>query len=340
MNYFGSYKALLGNSKAAMFAAIEIYNKPHFSYRDECFVILLINAWELLAKAILSKNRYRIYYKKKRNRPYKTLSLWHAMKAAKNYFPEAIQYLPVSRNISKLVEYRDNAVHFYNQPDFGVLVYSLAQVCILNYKDLLFEVFEQDITEESTLALLPLGFGSMPDPVEFLRDRNTNAARNCSVAKFLSDIRQVTKSLEDAGHDTGRFLMRFDIGLRSVKKIAAADLIVGIDGSITEGEGPTVITRNVDSNARYPLKRQGVLEKIGPKLNGVTFTSHTLNAIIHAYDCKANSKYIWKAIGGGSMQYSHEFVQFVNSLSKRNIENALAKYKEHQAIQRDKNKRR
>jgi len=57
MNLRGSYKALRNNSKAAILAAIEIYNKPQIEYRDECFTILLINAWELLLKAMLSKNK-------------------------------------------------------------------------------------------------------------------------------------------------------------------------------------------------------------------------------------------------------------------------------------------
>ena len=64
MNLRGSYRALLSNSRAAMLAAIEIYNKPLFTYRDECFAILLINAWELLLKAILSKNKQKIFYPK------------------------------------------------------------------------------------------------------------------------------------------------------------------------------------------------------------------------------------------------------------------------------------
>lgn len=53
MNLRGSYRGLRSNSEAAMLAAIEIYNKPQFSYRDECFTILLVNAWELLLKATL-----------------------------------------------------------------------------------------------------------------------------------------------------------------------------------------------------------------------------------------------------------------------------------------------
>jgi hypothetical protein len=46
VNYRGSYRKLLGTGKAALLAAIEIYNKPRIEYRDECFVILLLNAWD------------------------------------------------------------------------------------------------------------------------------------------------------------------------------------------------------------------------------------------------------------------------------------------------------
>ena len=57
LNHRGSYRKLLANGKAALLAAIEIYNKPQIAYRDECFVILLLNPWDLIVKAVLAKNR-------------------------------------------------------------------------------------------------------------------------------------------------------------------------------------------------------------------------------------------------------------------------------------------
>lgn len=44
-------KQLLDQASAAMLAAIEIYNKPRFTYRAQSFAILALNAWELLIKA-------------------------------------------------------------------------------------------------------------------------------------------------------------------------------------------------------------------------------------------------------------------------------------------------
>ena len=46
---------LLKNSIAAYFAAIEIHNKPNFSYRYETTSLLLMNAWELVLKAFVKK---------------------------------------------------------------------------------------------------------------------------------------------------------------------------------------------------------------------------------------------------------------------------------------------
>lgn len=42
---------LLAKSLQAAVAAIEIYNKPDFRYREESFAVLICNAWELLLKA-------------------------------------------------------------------------------------------------------------------------------------------------------------------------------------------------------------------------------------------------------------------------------------------------
>ena len=40
----------------ALVAAVEVYNKPMFRYREETFALLAINAWELLLKARLLKD--------------------------------------------------------------------------------------------------------------------------------------------------------------------------------------------------------------------------------------------------------------------------------------------
>ncbi len=49
------------SSKAAMLAAVELYNKTAFEYREEAFCVLIVNAWEVLLKArIVSRNNAEI----------------------------------------------------------------------------------------------------------------------------------------------------------------------------------------------------------------------------------------------------------------------------------------
>jgi hypothetical protein len=49
-------KKLLANAKQALFAAVEIHNKPIFPYRYEVCTLLVINAWELLLKAFIASH--------------------------------------------------------------------------------------------------------------------------------------------------------------------------------------------------------------------------------------------------------------------------------------------
>lgn len=56
---------LVDKSIAAMIAAIEIYNKPDFKYREETFSVLNVNSWELLIKVYwlkLNSNKVKSLY--------------------------------------------------------------------------------------------------------------------------------------------------------------------------------------------------------------------------------------------------------------------------------------
>lgn len=50
-----TYRSLLDKSVSSLLSAIDIYNKPIFSYREEAFAIFAVNSWEILLKAKLLK---------------------------------------------------------------------------------------------------------------------------------------------------------------------------------------------------------------------------------------------------------------------------------------------
>ena len=271
MNYRGSYKKLIGNSQAAVIASIEIYNKPMFEYRDECTVILLLNAWELVLKALLSKNKQSIFYPKKRKQPYRTLSWQHALSKGGKYFPKKISQSPIQQNLNLLSIYRDNAVHFYNSKDFGLILHSLAQTSIMNYRDLLRSSFQIDLADRINWQLMPIGIRPPVDIVSYISGKS-GSKMTAAVRHFLSELERATNDLKELNEDTGRLMTIFNVKLEAVKKIGDADVVLGVGKSSKEDE-PLVVVRNQDPNKSHPLRRMDVLNKI-PTLHGKHFTSH------------------------------------------------------------------
>lgn len=326
MNYRGSSRHLLRNSKSAILSAIEIYNKPVFLYREECFVILFLNAWELLLKSIISKNGGSIYYRKKRGQPYRTLSLEDAITKAEKFFPTKIQALPLRANLSLLSTYRDNAVHFYNESNFGVIIYSLCQTSIINFKDLLFDIFGKNLGEEISWHLMPLGIEPPVDPIKYInKEAKSTVPKNAAVKHFISAIASSVKEIEEAGADTGRLMTVFNISLNSIKKIENADFVVGVDGSIGMTSGPLVITKLKDPNTAYPHRQKEIIQKIR-SLHGKVFNQHTFQAICYKYGFKDNPYYCWKSSVGDLIKYSNEFIKKIKSLTKEEVDIALDAY--------------
>ncbi|MEJ5377489.1 MAG: DUF3644 domain-containing protein [bacterium] len=330
MNYFGSYRNLLQNAQAAMLAAIEIYNKPRFQYRDECFSILLINAWELILKALLSKNRKSIYYKKRRGEAYKTFTLQDAFSRAEKFFPNNLPAFPVRRNLEMLNTYRNNAVHFYNAKNFGSIIYSLAQTSIVNFRDLLAEAFGVHIEEEITWSLMPLGLHCPVDPITYLSDDSSRkTAASAPVTQFLTELASALKEVESQGSDTGRLMTVFRVKLESVKKVEHADVVAGVQASSGgQGSGPLVIEKRFDPNDPNWVRRKEILEEI-TELHGRKFTSHTFEAVIWHNKIKEKSHLCWISEEGVLTKYSREVIAIIRRLSKKQVDAAVSAYKEH-----------
>lgn len=332
MNLFGSYTRLLGNSVEAVSAAVEIYNKPRIAYREECFVILLVNGWELVLKALLSKNRERLYYKKKATEPYRSLSVRDCLIRAQKHFPQSVDYKATAANLTLLIDYRDRAIHFYNRPDLRVLIYALAQTAIVNFRDLVNTVFRRDISAEITLSLLPLSIAPPIDPVEFLKRPSGTVSK--TVADFSASIRQIVVELEKEGADTGRLMTVFNVHLVSTKKVTAADLVVGIDGS-TGGGTPVLVQRTTDPNVSHPHRevdivgRKNDINKPGMQIDigSIRVGQHQLRAIVHHYNVKNEAKYCWTDSTGAVTRYSPSFIEFVKRLKAEDLRTALQSYR-------------
>ncbi len=175
-------KRLVQRAEAALMAAIEIYNKPDFPYREETFAILAINAWELLLKArvvALEGNEVRSLYvyqprrdsqgnttKKlfvRRNRSGNpmTIGLSGAIDQLDGDSATRIP-LEVKANLEALTEIRDNAVHFVAVgPRLAKEVLEVGTATVKNFIELATKWFQTDFSRYK-LYLMPIGFLTGP----------------------------------------------------------------------------------------------------------------------------------------------------------------------------------
>lgn len=170
--------ALFEKSLESMLSAIEIYNKPNFSYREETFSILSVNSFELLLKARIiqiEKNRIssifqyerrqnangsislKSYRKKNRTGNSVTIGLFKAFDLLVNKYGENLDPV-LKKNLDALVEIRDNSIHFYNK-DFELKknVLEIGAASLKNYASLSQKWFGADLSRYN-FFIMPLGF--------------------------------------------------------------------------------------------------------------------------------------------------------------------------------------
>lgn len=166
------HKIFVQKSLEAVLSAIELYNKPNFSYREESFIILMVNAWELLLKAkvlkdgkeklnslyIPIKNKKvdgtfskRSTYKRNRSGNFMTIDIV-------GLISKIIEDKNLKVNLETLVEIRDNAIHFINSTKlFEKELLQIIAATLKNYSKLMKEWFDKSL-DDVDLYLIPVAF--------------------------------------------------------------------------------------------------------------------------------------------------------------------------------------
>lgn len=201
-------KELLDRAVAATVAAIEIYNKPDFLYREEAFAVLAINGWELLIKAKwLADHDNKVstlYVMEPRTKKDGTKSKKLQIKETRsgNPFTHSLDFLAKKlvesqafdinawANIQALLELRDSSIHFYNR--FGTFPLRLQEIGAASLKNFVAATkawFGRDMSEFN-FYLMPLSFVALPQQTAAI-------VLNHEERKFLAFV----ESLEPANHD-------------------------------------------------------------------------------------------------------------------------------------------
>lgn len=323
-----SKRRLVANSESAMLSAIEIFNKPRISYRDEVTVVLLVNSYELLLKAILRDAGKSVFYPKKRGERYLTVSLDDCVKrihTAKLW--KGLDGKAIAANLLSLAEYRNRAIHFYNSADLATLVYYLMQQAVVNYRDLLLGAFNRDISNEMTWQLLPLGATAPPEDVAFL-DPSPKRPAVQEAQEFIDHLRKRFEAVEKSQGDTGRVLTVYDVHMQSVKKYGSRDLRVGVD----QGADGRIVIKNRDSRDTHPYTMQQLIGRANELSAKGTraLNSHDHQVMCWKHGLRNNPKFAWKHPNQTSHFWSDHAVFWFSCLTDEEIEKSRTEYRESQ----------
>lgn len=163
---------LAQKSVHAAVAAIEIYNKPNFLYREEAFSLLMTNAWELLLKAkwVLDhgdavESLHELIDDGTGKKIAKTNRSGNALSHSATYLAAKLLEDINSGlekgchdNILALIEIRDNSSHFLNKDLYiGRRVLEVGTASLRNYLLLATEWFQLDFSGYN-FFLMPISF--------------------------------------------------------------------------------------------------------------------------------------------------------------------------------------
>lgn len=275
------FRELLDKSIAAMVAAIEVYNKPDFRYREETFSVIAVNAWELVCKAYILKlknnklNSLYVYERKKKKdgNPSKKMTIktsksgnpvTHSLgytltrieSITKKSLPKALK-----ANIESLAELRDNAIHFYNRGLlFSKRLQELGSATLKNYVQALQEWFEIDLSEYN-FYLMPISFFTEAMVIKGL-------VLNKEEERFLNFI----DIMEEQSISSGNYDVTININI-NFEKSTTGD---AIRTQIGRGEGIPVQLSEELIRKKYPWDYNDLIKRMKYR-----YTNFKLNQEFH-----------------------------------------------------------
>ena len=267
-------ESLLENSKSAIISCIELHNKPTFSYRYEICTILAINGWELLLKAFIAQNypEVRIIRKDGSTKPFEECIAFVSGELGNDF-------KPIEENLNKLYEFRCHIIHFYKE-SIDVILYSLLHKSILFYNSFVMKHFNLNLSENTNLMLLPIGFKPFASPVDFLSKESALSQSSNAVKVFIESIVESTQRLNDQGIEES-ILTSFNMAVINENRIKNADIIAGITKNETEAK---LTVSNIIGNAK--ISNEDDAKKINIQEETLFKTIYTLSYQSVIDNCK------------------------------------------------------
>ncbi len=178
----------------------------------------------------------QIYRKNKSTEKKETLPLKSVVGYCKEYLngidPNNF-FKATSHNILKVEEYRDNAIHFYNESAEPVL-FALIAKNAYDFPRFVKEYFNKDIFLQENVHILPVGFKLPFNPTDYFKTNYTNPSKSQEVRDFVNGLISVIGELKTEGIEES-IVIGFNVALERTKHVKNSDFIAEIapHGAVT-----------------------------------------------------------------------------------------------------------
>ena len=242
---------LLEKSKEAFALAVELYNRPTLKYHAETCSIFLCNAWELMLKAYLIRERgiESIYYPDESG---KTIALADCLKKIFTNDKD-----PLRVNMAEIIRFRNVNTHFITD-EYEIFIGPFLQKSVTNYADKLLELHGESVSDlipENHLTLAVRRGAIDPDVIRTKYEPY--------VAEKLLKMSQLAADAAGTG-EGGAAAVIYETNLRIVKKAKDADLNVYVD---KDAEAGITIVKDIrDAASYYPYTVGNAVKEVRNRL--------------------------------------------------------------------------
>lgn len=268
---------------AAITAAVEVYNKPSFAYREETFAILALNAWELLLKAKVLKDAnnaissLRVYVSRETKTGAKSKKLYLKYGRAGN--PVSISLhacigkleltpgkMPaeVKANLEALAAIRDNSIHYVTaSATLARQAQELAAASVRNFVLLSKNWFHKDLSGSLNLVL-PLSFVAPVTEADAV-------VVSADERRLIEHLRMLAQEVE-GGHGDYAVAVRLQVKLEKSALTSASKVRVSKDEDAVK-----VQFAEQDIRERYPWTYDELCKRMKAR-----YADFKVNSLFHA----------------------------------------------------------
>ena len=304
---FDLKEGLVSKSFDAYVLALETINRITVRYRMEAFCYLICNAWELLLKAKILDTTCQendIYYSEGKGQVKRSLSLRACLRKV---FPNEKD--PIRRNLERVEELRDKAVHLVIgqiPPD----LIGLFQACVVNYHKQSHDWFGMSLSKREPVGMMSIVYDVSPEMMSFSGNR-LRSELSPDAFEFITQYCASLRKEFDELQRPSAFSITIDYSAFIEKNPGSSD--VQLSSGQVDGSTTNVVQVARDSSISHPLRQKEVIESVNSNLSDLTINQHDIQCVSKVFAIKERRQdfFYQGKVKGSPGQYSLTFVDWL-----------------------------